>query len=154
MKRTETPEAQLETFLARYTPEISALAKAAVVKMRKLLPGAAELVYGNYNALVIGFAPGERPSHALFSIALYPRWVNLFFLHGKSLQDPHKLLKGSGNQVRSIVLESAGMLDDPAVRDLIAEAVERSAVPFDGTQKRKMIIRAIAAKQRPRRPAK
>jgi len=39
------------------------------------------MVYDNYNALVIAFSPNERPSDAIFSIALYPHWVNLFFLH-------------------------------------------------------------------------
>ena len=154
MKRTESPEAQLEKFLARYKPEIAGLAKAALVKMRKRQPGAAELVYDNYNALVIGFAPGARPSHAIFSIALYPRWVNLFFLHGKGLRDPEKLLRGSGKQVRSVVLESAGTLDDPAVEDLIAQALERAAVPFDFGGKRTLTIRAATEKRRPRRPAK
>jgi hypothetical protein len=154
LKRTESPELQLERFLAKYTPEIAGLAKAVLVKMRRRLPGAVEMVYDNYNALVIGFCPGERPSEAIFSIALYPRWINLFFLQGKGIRDPEKLLKGSGNRVRSIVLESAGTLDDPAVEDLIAEALERAAVPFDFTRKRKLMIRAIAEKQRPRRPAK
>src|ERR1700728_2834260 len=138
LKRTDTAEAQLEKFLARYTPEIAGLAKAALQKMRTRLPGAVEMVYDNYNALVIGFCPGERPSEVVFSIALYRRWVNLFFAHGKSLRDPEKLLKGSGNRVRNIVLESAGTLDDPRVQDLIAEALERAAVPFDFTQKRKL----------------
>ena len=154
MKRTESPGDQLEKFLARYTPEIAGLARAALAKMRKRLPGAVEMVYDNYNALVIGFGPSERASEAILSIAVYPRWINLFFLHGKSLRDPEKLLKGSGNQVRSLVLESAGTLDDPRVRDLIEEAVERAPVPFDSAKKRKLMIRAIAAKQRPRRPAK
>ena len=154
MKRTENPEAQLEGFLAKYTPEIAGLAKAALVKMRKRLPGAIELVYDNYNALAIGFCPGERASEAIFSIALYPRWVTLFFLQGKNLRDPKKLLKGGGSRVRHIVLESADTLDDPAVADLMAEALERAAVPIDFTGKRKLIIRSIAAKQRPRRPAK
>jgi hypothetical protein len=154
LKRTERPEAQLEVFLAKYTPEIAGLGKSLLVKMRKRLPGAVEMVYDNYNALVIGFGPSERASEAVLSIALYPRWINLFFLHGKDLRDPEKLLKGSGNQIRSLVLESAGTLDDPAVLDLIAQAVERAAVPIDSAQKRKMTIRAIAEKQRPRRPAK
>jgi hypothetical protein len=154
LKRTESPGDQLEKFLARYTPEIAGLARAALAKMRKRLPGAVEMVYDNYNALVIGFGPSERASEAILSIAVYPRWINLFFLHGKSLRDPEKLLKGSGNQVRSLVLESAGTLDDPRVQDLIEEAVERAPVPFDSAKKRKLMIRAIAAKQRPRRPAK
>jgi hypothetical protein len=112
------------------------------------------MVYDNYNALVIGFGPSERASEAILSIALYPRWINLFFLWGKKLRDPEKLLKGSGNQVRSLVIENAGTLDDPAVEDLIAEALERAAVPIDPAGARRILIRAIAAKQRPRRLAK
>jgi len=154
LKRTDSPESQLEGFLEKYTPEIAGLARASLAKMRKRLPGAIEMVYDNYNALVIGFGPSERPSDAILSIAIYPRWINLFFIQGKKLRDPEKLLKGSGNQVRSLVLESAGTLDNPAVEDLLAEAVERSAAPFDFTQKRKLMIRAAALKQRPRRPAK
>jgi len=154
LKRTESAEDQLRGFLAKFTPEIAGLAAAVLVKMRKRLPGAVELVYDNYNALVIGFGPTERPSEAPFSIAVYPRWINLFFLRGKGLRDPEKLLKGSGNFVRSIMLENAGTLDDPAVVDLMEQALERAAVPLDVTQKRKLIIRAIAVKQRARRPAK
>ena len=154
MKRTESPEEQLERFLAKYTPEIAALGRAALVKMRKQLPGAIELVYDNYNALVVGFCLSERASEALFSIALYPRWINLFFLQGKDLRDPHKLLKGSGNQVRSIQLEGAGTLDDPAVVELIEQALERAGATIDPKRARRMEIRAIAPKQRPRRPAK
>jgi hypothetical protein len=154
LKRTESPEIQLEKFLAKYTPEMAGLAKAILVKMRKRLPGAVEMVYDNYNALVIGFCPGERPSEVIFSIAVYTRWVNLFFAHGKGLRDPEKLLRGNGSRVRSIVLNSAGTLDDPAVEDLIAEAVERAVVPFDFARKRELMIRAVAEKQRPRRPAR
>jgi hypothetical protein len=151
LKRTESPEAQLEKFLAKYTPEIAGLAKAILQKMRKRLRGAAELVYDNYNALVIGFAPGAKPSHAIFSIAIYPRWVNLLFLHGKDLRDPEKLLKGSGNQLRSIVLETARTLDHPAVEDPIAQAPERAAAPFNFGGKRTLTIRTVSEMQRPRR---
>jgi hypothetical protein len=154
LKHIKSAEAQLEEFLARFTPEIEGLAKVALVKMRKRLPGAVEMVYDNYNALVMGFGPTERASEAILSIALYPRWINLFFLYGKDLRDPEKLLKGSGNQVRSLVIETAGTLDDPRVQELIEEAVERARAPFDASRKRKLVIRAIAEKQRPRRPAK
>ena len=53
------PEARLEEFLARYTLEVAATARSALEKMRALLAGAAELD-DNYNALPIGFGPGER----------------------------------------------------------------------------------------------
>ena len=37
------------------------------------------LLYDNYNALAIGFAPGERSSEGIFSIALFPPHASLFF---------------------------------------------------------------------------
>jgi hypothetical protein len=154
LKHTKSAEAQVKESLAKFTPEIAGLARVALAKMRRKLPGSVEMVYDNYNALVIGFGPTERASEAILSIALYPRWINLFFLHGKDLRDPEKLLKGSGNQVRSLVIESARTLDDPRVQELMEEAVERARAPFDASQKRKLVIRAIAEKQRPRRPAK
>ena len=72
-------EERLAGFLAKFTPEIAAFAQASLFRMRARLPGAMELVYDNYNALAIGFGPTERSSDAVFSIAVFPRWVSLFF---------------------------------------------------------------------------
>ena len=149
--KNETPEQQLATFLAKYSPEIASAAETIRAKMRKLYPTALELVYDNYNALVIGYGATERASDAIFSIALYPRWVTLFFLHGVGLSDPQKILKGGGSVVRQIRLDSIAMLDDPAVRALMKEAVSRAAVPFDPKGTHRLILRAVSAKQRPRR---
>ncbi|MGH7469475.1 MAG: hypothetical protein ACRENP_16105 [Longimicrobiales bacterium] len=102
--KTPSPAQQLDAFIDRYSPEISAQARAALDRMRACLPGAIELVYDNYNGLVIGFGPNERASEAILSIVLYPRWVSLCFLQGAKLADPHKLLKGSGKVVRTITL--------------------------------------------------
>ena len=136
--------------LAKYTQEIRAEAKAARKKMRVLFPNAIEMIYDNYNALVIGYAPTERASEVVCSIAVYPRWVTLFFLKGAKLRDPQKLLKGAGKIVRQIRLSSVDDLDAPAVRSLIAQAAERLSIPFRGP--RRVIIKSISAKQRPRRP--
>ena len=71
----------------------------------KLIPNAIEMVYDNYNALVVGFFPGMRPSEAIASIAVMPEWVNSFFLQGAGLPDPEKLLSGTGNVARHIKME-------------------------------------------------
>jgi hypothetical protein len=120
--------------------------------MRKRLPHALELVYDNYNALAIGFAPTEKTSHTIFSIAVFPRWVSLFFLQAKGLEDPAKLLKGNGSVAKHIVLEDAAALDKPAIRALMKQAMEKAAVPFDEAVTRRLIIKSISEKQRPRRP--
>jgi hypothetical protein len=111
------------------------------------------MVYDNYNALVIGFGATERASEAVLSIAVMPRWVDLCFLVGADLPDPHGLLRGSGTVARHVVLGEAADIDSPAVRALIAHAVARSKQPFDTAAPRRMVIKSISAKQRPRRPA-
>lgn len=121
--------------------------------MRKRLPNAIELVYDNYNALVIGFAPNERPSDAIFSLVMYPGKLALCFLQGATLPDPHKRLKGSGNVVRNLTVDRPSVLDDPQIRALMDEALRRAKAQMDPKQKPKLIVRSISAKQRPRRPA-
>jgi hypothetical protein len=151
--RKTSPEEQLASFLARFTPEVSSLAEEVLAKMRKRYPTALELVYDNYNALAIGFGPSERASEAIFSIALFPRWVSLFFLQGAGLPDPDKRLQGSGNVARHIRLPSASTLDEPPVQALMREAVAKADVALDPQGRHRLIIKSISAKQRPRRPA-
>ena len=154
LTETPSPASQLRGFLAKYSPELQREATAVLRKMRRLVPGAVELVYDNYNFLVIGFGPSDRPSAAVFSLALAPRWVTLCFLqHGPGIYDPHGLLRGSGKQVRSVRLTSATDLDTSPIRDLIEQAIELVAKPFDGKHRRRLVIKSISARQRPRRPA-
>ncbi len=149
-----SPAKQLDAFLDKFIPEIAAQARVALRRMRARLPGAQELVYDNYNALAIGFAPTDRTSEALFSIAVFPRWVSLFFLlNGTRLRDPDCYLEGTGNQARHIKLDNGAMIDDPGVQDLIAQALELAPQPIDPGQPRRLIIKSISPKQRPRHPA-
>jgi hypothetical protein len=147
-----TAKERLDAFIDRFSPEVAALARKALAKMRKLAPGALELVYDNYNALAIGFSPTERAGDGIFSIALYPPHPSLFFLQGAKLPDPTKRLRGSGNVVRHIVIDDASLFDAPDVRALVAAALSRAKVPLDPTQKRRLLIKSVSAKQRPRRP--
>jgi len=146
------PQKQLDGFLAKYAPEIASRARAILAKLGKRMPGAIVLVYDNYNALAIGFGGSERASDIVLSVAAFPKWVSLFLMGGPKLKDPRKLLKGSGTRVRHIVLENAAMLDDPAIGDLIDQAIARARVPIDPHAKSRIVIKSISAKQRPRRP--
>ena len=154
MPKTKNPADQLASFLAKFTPEIASLAETILAKMRRRYPTALELVYDNYNALAIGFCPTQRTSEAIFSIAVYPKWVSLFFLQAnRGLPDPENLLQGSGNIARHIRLPKAATLDEPAVKALMLEAAARAIVPFDPNGAHQLIIKSVSAKQRPRRPA-
>jgi hypothetical protein len=149
-----TAQQELKKFMAKYEPGVAAQARKALGKMRKMVPNAIEMVYDNFNWLVIGFVPSERPSDAVFSILLAPDHVTLCFLQGSTLPDPGKRLQGGGKLVRNVRLEPVEVLDEPEIRELIQVAMNRARVGFDPKMKRKMVVRAVSKKQRPRRVMK
>ena len=150
--KAATPEKQLAGFIAKFTPEMAKRIRAARAKMRKRIPQALELVYDNYNFFVIGYGPSERASDAIFSLAAQAKGLSLCFLQGARLPDPKRLLRGSGNLVRNIRLETAETLDRPEVDALIGVALERAKTPMPPQSKHQLIIKSVSAKQRPRRP--
>jgi hypothetical protein len=148
-----SPESQIAGFLAKYTPAMIASGREARRKMRQVIPGGVEFVYDNYNALVFGFGPTDRPSDAVLSLALMPRWVTLCFLKGTKLADPKKILRGSGNVVRNVRLSAPVDLDDPYIKRLIDDSIANAAPAFPaGGEAPRTIIKSVSAKQRPRRP--
>jgi hypothetical protein len=149
-----TAAAQLKGFLAKYTPAMHAEMKAAHARMRKLVPGAVEMVYDNWNGLVIGFGPTQRPSEAVLSLLAMPDHVTLCFLKGKRLPDPAKLLRGGGTTVRHYRLAGVADLDKRPIRKLVSLAIAQADPPFETTARNTLVIRSVSAKQRPRRPSR
>jgi hypothetical protein len=150
---TGSPATQLAGFLAKFSPAIAREARAALARLRRLLPaGAVRLVYDNYNGLVVGFGPNERASDAIVSLLVVADHLTLCFINdAPGLPDPARLLNGSGHVVRHIRLASARDLDRPPIRALVAAAVARSDVPFARRGGSALIIKSVSPKQRPRR---
>lgn len=146
-------EAELDTFIDRYSPEVAADARHALSFVRQRLPTATRMVYDNYNALVIGFGADARASDLIFSIALYPRYVTLFFARGAEVPDPHGLLEGSGKAVRHVKLRPVSRLESREVGALIDAALAIATPPLPVSGDGPLIIKSISAKQRPRRPS-
>ena len=145
-------QTQLDGFIDKFTPELAALTRALLVRMKARVPGATILVYDNYNALAIGFAAGERVKDVVLSLAVYPRWVSLFFMQGRWLDDPHGLLKGAGSMVRHVPAVTEAVLDDPRLDALIEAALDQAERPINPAGEARLIIKSVSAKQRPRRP--
>ena len=143
--------AQLKGFITKFNPPDQRLIRAVRAAARKRFPTAWELVYDNYNFLVIGYSPTERPSDAIISIAARAGSVTLCFLQGAKLPDPNRILRGAGNQTRSMSLPTATVLADPDVEALLAAAIAVARAPLPATGRRKLVIRSISATQRPRR---
>lgn len=148
-----TAQQQLDGFLQKYSPEMEKLGRAAIVHLRKRLPGAVVMVYDNYNSLAVGFGPDAKVSTLPISIALFPRWATLFFMQGSTLPDPAKLLTGKGAKIRSVRLdEGLKTLKSPEVDALIAMAAMQRGWTLGTRAKGELIIKSVSPKQRPRRP--
>ena len=145
-------ERRFETFLREFEPGIAALGRAATARLRYQLPSADVMIYDNYNFLVAGFSPNERASDAVLSVAMSARGVNLCFLQGASLPDPHGILRGSGNVARNIRLTSIDDFDRPEVAMLIDLAISMARVPFDKARHSRFYVKSVSATKRPRRP--
>ena len=141
---------RLDAFMDAYTPTVANIARDALARLRRQVPGAIELVGDRYTGLVIGFSPIERPADVTLSIVLYPRWVNLFFLRGAALRDPRRLLEGTGTVVRHLTLHDPTLLDHRDVRALVAQARGQACLGFP--RRRRTIIKSISSKRRSRRP--
>ena len=149
--RWPDPEAALAGFLAKFDPDIAADARAAMRRLQTRLPMADAMVYDNWNGLVMGFSPNERPSDAVLSILAVADHITLCFLQGAAMKDPYGLLKGAGTTVRHVRLKGADDLDDPKVSHLIDIALASARVPMSQARAGRMYVKSVSAKQRPRR---
>jgi len=147
------PAAQLAAFIAKFDVADQRRIRAVRRALRRRLPTANEMGYDNYNFFVIGYSGNERPSDAILSIAAQAGRISLCLLRGVDLPDPHGILRGEGSQTRSIRLDSAATLCEPAVEAIVAAALSTAKVPLPATGRGRLIIRSVSAKQRPRQKA-
>lgn len=107
--RQPSPGVQFSACLSRFGPEIVALVRRCLPKIRRAVPCSHELVYEYSHSLVVSFGMSERGYEAVVSLAIFPDLVRLYF--DKSLPDPKGLLEGAGSKVRSVVIRAASDLD-------------------------------------------
>ena len=150
--RQPSPNAQFSGFLSRFPPEIVALVKRCLPKLRRAVPCSYQLVYDYSNSLVVAFSMSERGYEAIVAIAIFPRWVRLYF--DKSLPDPKGLLEGSGTKVRSVTLKAASDLDHGDIHALLKAAIKHSGATFPKTRSVRMIIKSESKKKRPTKKPK
>ncbi|WP_298421864.1 DUF1801 domain-containing protein [uncultured Kordia sp.] len=91
----------------------------------ELYPEANELVYHTH-ALTSVFSISEKLSDAFCMIPIYTNHLNLGFNKGVLLNDPNKLLVGTGKLIRHIPIKSVADYRNDSVKKLITLAIELS----------------------------
>jgi hypothetical protein len=145
------PSAALREFLAAYDPAITRLYLAARKAVLEAAPDANELIYDAYNAVTSAYSFTERLAEAFCHVAAYRKYVNLGFNRGAGLPDPGRILVGEGARIRHVRIERAADLSNPAVRDLLREAVAQGREASHGAEgSAQAIVKATyAVKRRP-----
>jgi hypothetical protein len=144
-------ERVLDGFVEKFAPERQRQIRGCRDRLAAWFPDAVQLVYDNYNFLVIGFGPTQRASDALVSLAAYRGGVNLCFLQrAPELPDPTAILRGTASVVRNVALTAAADLDRADVQALLEAQAALAVVPREASEGPMLVIKSVSAKQRPR----
>ena len=100
----------------------------------ELCPDSNELLYHTH-ALTSVFSVSEKLSDAFCMLPIYTNHVNLGFNKGTLIDDPHKLLTGTGNLIRHIDVKQPGDYRDPRVTALVKEALRFAIEDMDSPVK-------------------
>jgi hypothetical protein len=123
------PLPQLLEFLKPYDEGIRQLALALRAVVLEELSPCHENIYDAYNAVAIGYGSSPRLKDCICHIAVYSKHVNLGFNKGALLEDPAKVLKGTGKWIRHITLKSIVDTENPVLRKYLQSAKAQAGAP-------------------------
>ena len=96
----------------------------------EIYPDSNELLYHTH-ALTTVFSISDKLSDAFCMLPIYTNHLNLGFNKGTLLNDPHKLLTGTGNLIRHIPVDTSKDYRNKKVKDLIKVAVDFAIKDMD-----------------------
>jgi hypothetical protein len=88
-----------------------------------IYPDCNELVYHTH-ALTTVFSVSDKLSDAFCMLPIYTTHLNLGFNKGTLINDPNKLLTGTGNLIRHIPVDGPADYRNKKVKDLIRSAAD------------------------------
>lgn len=142
-----TLPSDLQNALRRYAPEVQRIAIAARKVVLDELGRCYETIFQVYRNNVTSVLYGTTEKVMKDNICLvvvYRDHVNLMFPRGVDLDDPQRLLEGSGKAMRHVKLLSESDVAKPGVRQLLAQAKTREGLGRPATPLRKVVTRMKA----------
>ncbi len=100
----------------------------------KIYPDSNELLYHTH-ALTAVFSISDKLSDAFCMIPIYTNHLNLGFNKGTLINDPHKLLAGTGNLIRHIPVSVPNGYRNKKVKDLVKSAIAFAIKDMDNPTK-------------------
>lgn len=116
------PPKALLRFLKPYDPQIRDLALAVRSAVLDELAPCEESIYDAYNAVALGYSPTGRFKDGICHVAVYAKHVNLGFNRGAEMDDPDKILTGTGKHIRHITIKTPADLAKPRISTYLRRA--------------------------------
>ena len=113
-------EAGLDELLARVSPEVGILVRAADELIRRTDPDVVRIVWPHQRTVGYGVGPKKMSEHYAY-LAIYDRHLNLGCNYGARLDDDG-LLEGTGQNMRKMTVRRVEDLDDPRLVPLLHAA--------------------------------
>ena len=120
------PPRELLKFLKPYDEKTRDLALELRALLLDEIAPCYENIYDAYSAVAIGYGTSEKLSDGIFHIAVYARGANLGFNDGATLDDPKRILEGSGNRIRHIKIRKPEDLERRELRAYIRRARKKA----------------------------
>jgi len=108
--------------LAKVTPAVAALVRAADDLVRRTDPSVVRVVWPHQQTVGYGVGPKKMSEHYAY-LAVHPKHVNLGCNYGAHLDDGG-LLEGTGQNMRKMTVRSVGDLEDSRLVPLLRAARE------------------------------
>ncbi len=123
MKTTRKIDADFLSLLEYKEQKLITLFKDLRTFILDIYPDSNELLYHTH-ALTSVFSVSEKLSDAFCMIPIYTNHLNLGFNKGTLLNDPHKLLTGTGNLIRHIDVTTPTDFSNENVKALVKWSVD------------------------------
>ncbi|KAF0110191.1 MAG: hypothetical protein FD147_1812 [Chloroflexi bacterium] len=111
----------IDKFLENFSPKIQSLSNEVRRLILTTLPKAVEEIDISSNLIGYGITPGLKGT--VFTLMPTKNHVTIGFYKGTELEDPHKLLTGTGKVHRHVKVKNIEQLSSFALINLVEEAV-------------------------------
>jgi hypothetical protein len=148
------PAKELLKFLNPYPAEVQDVTLWLRDFVWKQLPDSNELIYDNYNALVVAFGLSDKATDVYCGIAVYAKYVNFGLLRGSEVPDPGKILNGTGSLYRKITIKEKKDFPEAGIKKLLKTAYKNAQVRLKVKQtlSGEIMVKSISTKKK--RPMK
>ena len=106
---------QIEKWLDARPPDLGAIARSWFAQMRNCGQDVTELLHDGHPTACVGDA-------AFGYVNVFTSHVNIGFFHGASLDDPARILQGTGRFMRHVKARPGSLPDEASLKALIGAA--------------------------------